>query len=70
MVEGENKLKASLFFFFLKDLFIYFMYMSTLGCEPSCGCWELNLGPLFTHGQALITPINPTPAQRFNYYYK
>jgi hypothetical protein len=30
-----------------KDLYIYFMYMSTLdGCEPSCGCWELNLGPL------------------------
>ena len=45
-----------------KDIFIYFMYMSTLslssdtpevaldaitdGCEPLCGCWELNSGPL------------------------
>ena len=36
-------------------LFVYFMYMSTLqwasdgitdGCEPMCGCWELNSGPL------------------------
>jgi hypothetical protein len=46
---------------FFKDIFIYFMYISTLllqthqkrasdpitdGCEPSCGCWELNSGPL------------------------
>ena len=46
----------------LKDLFIYFMYMSTHcsctdSCEPSSGCWELNLGPRLT------------PAQRFIYYY-
>jgi hypothetical protein len=43
-------------------IFIYFMYVSTLslysdtperasdpitdGCEPPCGCWELNSGPL------------------------
>jgi hypothetical protein len=49
-----------LFFVFLR--FIYFMYMSTPllsldtqkrasdpitnGCEPPCGCWELNSGPL------------------------
>lgn len=25
----------------------------TDGCEPSCGCWELNLGPL-------LAPFNPT----------
>jgi hypothetical protein len=40
-----------------KDLFIYFMYMSTHcsctdSCEPSSGCWELNLGPL-------LVPVNP-----------
>ena len=31
----------------------------TDGCEPPCGYWELNLGPLFT-------PVNPAysgPAQ-------
>ena len=47
---------------FFKKRFIYFMYMSipllssdtpeeasdpiTDGCEPPCGCWELNSGPL------------------------
>jgi hypothetical protein len=31
-------------FLFFKDLFIYFMYMSTCtaGCEPPYGGWELN----------------------------
>ena len=49
-------------FNFLKNLFTYLMYMSTLslssdaqeegpdpiadGCEPPCGCWALNSGPL------------------------
>jgi hypothetical protein len=49
-------------------LFIYFMYGSALtvssdtpedtwdyiadGCEPLCGCWELNLGPL--EGQPVL----------------
>jgi hypothetical protein len=47
-------------FFFFKDLFIYFMKvhcncLETLqkrapnlvmdGCEPPCGCWDLNSGP-------------------------
>jgi hypothetical protein len=39
--------------FFFKDVFIYLMYMSTQSlssdtdsCEPPCGCWELNSGPL------------------------
>ena len=48
--------------FFFKDLFIYYVYnilpqcmptrqrrapdFSTDGCEPPCGCWELNSGPL------------------------
>jgi hypothetical protein len=36
--------------FLKKDLLMYFMYVSILllssdGCEPPCGCWELNSGP-------------------------
>ena len=41
---------------FKKYLFILciWVYCScTDGCEPSCGCWELNLGPL-------LTPVGPT----------
>jgi hypothetical protein len=48
------------FFFFFKDLFIYYMKVHcsclqtlqkresdlvTDGCEPPCGCWDLNSGP-------------------------
>jgi hypothetical protein len=47
------------FSFPLKIFFlnIYFMYVSTYcsytdSCEPSSGCWELNLGPLL----ALVNP--------------
>ena len=36
----------------------------TDGCEPSCGCWELNLGPLL-----LLQSTPFAPAQRFTYYY-
>jgi hypothetical protein len=47
-------------FFFFKDLFIYYKYVHcsclqthqkresdlvTDGCEPPCGCWDLNSGP-------------------------
>ena len=45
----KNKLNKRPVFSFFKR-FIYFMYMVYCGCtdgyEPSCGCWELNLGPL------------------------
>ena len=49
------------FFFFKKDLFIHYMLVHcsclqiyqkrvsdliTDGCEPLCGCWDLNSGPL------------------------
>jgi hypothetical protein len=50
------------FLFNFKDIFIHFMFMSTVklpldtpeegiicitdGCEPPCGCWELNSEPL------------------------
>jgi hypothetical protein len=66
---------ASLFFK-KKDLFIYFMYETyqkrasdpiTDGCEPPCGCWELNSGPLkeqsmlLTAEPSLQPPLLPLP---------
>jgi hypothetical protein len=55
--------------FFFKDLFIiYYMYVHcsclrtpqkrasdliTDGCEPPCGCWDLNSGPLEEQSGAL-----------------
>jgi hypothetical protein len=64
------------FIFFFKR-YIYFMYMSTLqlswdtaeegirfpyGCEPLCGCWELNSGPLeeqlFVCSHHLSSPLS------------
>ena len=60
---------AFLFAYFLKDLFIYFMYMRTLSLssvtpeegirshyrwlQATCGCWELNPGPLEKHSVLL-----------------
>ena len=59
--------------YILKDLFTYFMYVSTLslppdtpeegietslhidGCEPPCGCWELNSGHLEEQSVLLTT---------------
>jgi hypothetical protein len=62
-------------FIFKTYLFMYFMYMSTLllssdtpngaldpitdGCEPPCGCWELNSGSL--EEQSLL--LTPEPSQ-------
>jgi hypothetical protein len=55
----------SFLFFFLR--FIYFMYMThqkraldpiTDGCEPPCGCWELNSGPL--EEQPVFLTIEPS----------
>jgi hypothetical protein len=62
--------------FFLRFLFIYFyVYEYTVGCEPSCGYWELNSGSLLA--PVLLAPtllvlvlshsIPPAPAQRFIY---
>jgi hypothetical protein len=53
---------------FFKDLFYLFILCiwvhcsCTDGCEPSCGCWELNSG-------SLLTPVPLTLAQRFIYCY-
>jgi hypothetical protein len=55
--------------FFFKDLFISCMWVHcsslqtyqkrasdiTNGCEPSCGCWELNSGPLEEQSALLTT---------------
>jgi len=60
-------------FFFFKDLFIYYIYKYTVavqthqkrasdlitdGCEPPCGCWELNSGPL--EEQSVLLTAEPS----------
>ena len=62
-----------LFFYFFKYLFIYYVYniLSVCmpagqkrapdlidGCEPPCGCWELNSGPL--EEQAVLLTTEPS----------
>jgi hypothetical protein len=57
---NQTKLVVQMSFFFFKDLFIHYMQVHcsclqtpqkrasdlvTDGCEPSCGCWDLNFGP-------------------------
>jgi hypothetical protein len=57
---------------FKKDLFILCEYTVTIfrhqkrasdlitdGCEPPCGCWELNSGPLEVHRVSLCGPSCP-----------
>jgi hypothetical protein len=39
------------------------------GCEPPCGCWELNSGPLEEQSVLLIAEAI-SPAQRFIYLYE
>jgi hypothetical protein len=71
--------------FLFKDLFIYFMYVSTLshssdtpeegirsqcplitdGCEPPCGCWKLNSGPLEEQSVLLTTEPSLQPLLLF-----
>jgi hypothetical protein len=50
------------FFLFIKFIYLFYVYEYTVavfmhtrrgyqddiadGCEPPCGCWDLNLGPL------------------------
>jgi len=62
------------FLFFLRDLFIYYVYSVlsacipagqkrasdpiTDGCELPCGCWELNSGPL-EEQTVLLTTLQP-----------
>ena len=35
----------------------------TDGCEPPCGCWELNSGPLEEHSVLLTTEPSLQPPQ-------
>jgi hypothetical protein len=57
---NKTKFRWYFLFFLFKDLFIYFMYVEKKkasdliadGCEPSCGCWELNSGSL--QGQPVL----------------
>ena len=71
---AARETKETIFFFFLK---IYLLiYVSTLqlssdtpedciltdGCEPPCGCWELNSRPLEEQSVLLTAePISPAP---------
>ena len=34
------------------------------GCEPLCGCWESNLGPLEEQQVLLTTELSPSPGSR------
>ena len=53
----------------LQDVkYLFYVYESTVavqidGCEPSHGCWELNLGPL-------LAPVSLTRSGPQIYYYK
>jgi hypothetical protein len=42
----------------------------TGGCEPPCGCWDLNSGPL--KEQSVLLPAEPShqPNKSFIYTYK
>jgi hypothetical protein len=48
-------LAICVFLFFKKEIYLFIMYTADQkrapdliigGCEPPCGCWELNSGPL------------------------
>ena len=54
----KNEQKYCLEFIFLKRFIYLFTHYSRIdGCEPSSGCWELNLGPLL----ALVHPTCSSP---------
>jgi hypothetical protein len=37
------------------------------GCEPLCGCWELNSGPL--EEQPVLLTAEPSPQPQVVYFY-
>jgi hypothetical protein len=41
----------------------------TYGCEPSCGCWELNLGPLKEQSVLLTAEPSLKPPLLFKFIY-
>jgi hypothetical protein len=68
---------------FLKALFIHLVYEYTVavfrhqkrasdpisdGCEPPCGCWELNSGPLEKQSVLLTTKSSLQPPALYSYF--
>jgi hypothetical protein len=58
--------------FLKKDLFIYLLCIQKRapdpiidGCEPPCGCWELNSGPLEEQPVLLTTQPSLQPLPKF-----
>jgi len=41
--------------FFLYSFFFFLRFYLFYGCEPPCGCWELNSGPLEEKTMLLTT---------------
>ena len=67
LLTTEPSLQPCLLLF--KKIFIYYVYnipegqkrapdLITDGCEPPCGCWELNSGPL--EEQAMLLTAEPS----------
>jgi hypothetical protein len=64
-------------FFFLKIHLLFYVYEHslysdtpeegldpiTVGCEPPCGCWELNSGPLEEHSVLLTAERSLQPQE-------
>jgi hypothetical protein len=50
---------------FFKKGFIY-CYLITDGCEPPCGCWDLNSGPSEEQPMLLTTEPSLQPQHLFN----
>jgi hypothetical protein len=63
------------FFFLIFYLFIICKYIQTLqkrasdfvtdGCEPPCGCWDLNSGPLEEQSALLTAEPSHQPSYTF-----
>ena len=67
----------------LSDVFIYYVYsvlpacllagqkrapdLITDGCEPPCGCWELNSGPLEEQSVLLSSEPSLQPCSQISY---
>jgi len=75
-VPGYN---STLTFFFFKKRSVYLSYEYTVtvfntqgedsitdGCEPPCGCWDLNSGPL--EEQSVLLTAEPPLQPHFDYF--
>jgi hypothetical protein len=83
MISMSEKLNSYLFIYLLIYLFIICVYtvavfrhsrrehqiFVTDGCEPPCGCWDLDLGPL--EEQSVLLTAEPShQAREINFYGK